>query len=119
MALFGFVGFDIGHSDFLGSFAWGVTVSLNSFSVVFSLDPFPLSGVACLEIRVGAVCRSRTVGFQLRFGSSGDSSLWVGSVCCCFFFLSWVVCVGCDGVLGFFLHCISFGSFAFVWCATS
>ena len=86
VALFGFVGFDIGHSDFLGSFAWGVTVSLNSFSVVFSLDPFPLSGVACLEIRVGAVCRSRTVGFQLRFGSSGDSSLWVGSVCCCFFF---------------------------------
>ena len=85
VALFGFVGFDIWHSDFLGSFAWGVTVSLNSFSVVFSLDPFPLSGVACLEIRVGAVCRSRTVGFQLRFGSSGDSSLWVGSVWCCFF----------------------------------
>ena len=86
MALFGFVGFDIGHSDFLGSFVWGVTVSLNSFSVVFSLDPFPLSGVACLEMCVGVVCRSRTVGFQLRFGSSGDSSPWVGSVCCCFFF---------------------------------
>ena len=62
MFLFEFVG--SGIFVFLGSFPWGVMVSLGSFSVVSLLRLFRLFVVGHLERGVEAVGRGRAVGLR-------------------------------------------------------
>ena len=104
---------------FLGCFPCGVTVSSDSFSVVFPLDIVRSCGVGCLEKRVGTVGTRRIVCLQGRFAAIRGSSRWVVRV---WRGVSWffgLFIVGCGGVLRFFLRGISFGFIAFVWCGTS
>jgi len=67
--------FFFGFSKCIGnlvSFPWGVKVSSDSFSVVFSLCLFQLCGVVHFEMNVGAVGRSQAVDFVAKYRSGGS-----------------------------------------------